>query len=233
NENNLTPSQRGFVRRYYVERVSPSVFIIILDDKKRFPELRDKSIYLAIKLIRNDDPDHPVFSMIEVPSDLIGRFVILPKYGKQYIMFLDDLIRYNLDYAFFIFPFDRIEAHTIKFTRDAEMDLDNDVAKSVLEKVVKGLEARKMGEPVRFVYDRDLSSDFLKYFIDQLDIDGFDSLIPGGRYHNKKDLRKFPNIGKKHLEYPAMPPLHHPDLDLERSILQVVKKKDVLIFLPY
>lgn len=233
NEQNLTHSQQAFVRKYYVEKVSPSVFILLLNDRKEFPELRDKSIYLAIKLIRNNDPENPVYSLIEVPSELIGRFVLLPKYGKNYIMFLDDLIRFNLKYAFFIYPFDSIEAHTIKITRDAELDLDNDVSKSVLEKVEKGLKARKIGDPVRFVYDKNLPGDYLNYFRSEMELDSYDSLIPGGRYHNKKDLMRFPNVGRKDLEYPPVNPVHHPDLDLERSILQVVKKQDVLIFLPY
>ncbi len=233
NEQNLTHAQQTFVRKYYVERVSPSVFILLLNDMEEFPELRDKSIYLAIKLIKNADPDNPVYSLIEVPSELIGRFVLLPKYGKNYIMFLDDLIRFNLKYAFFIYPFDRIEAYTIKITRDAELDLDNDVSKSVLEKIEKGLKARKIGDPVRFVYDRNIPLDYLNFFRKNMELDSYDSLIAGGRYHNKKDLMKFPNVGRKDLEYEPVNPSYHPDLDLERSILQVVKQKDVLIFLPY
>lgn len=233
NEQNLTHTQQRFVRKYYVEKVSPSVFILLLNNRQEFPELRDKSIYLAIKLIRNTDPDNPVYSLIEVPTELIGRFVLLPKYGKHYIMYLDDLIRFNLKYAFFIYPFDRIEAHTIKITRDAELDLDNDVSKSFLEKIEKGLKARKIGDPVRFVYDRELPVDYLRFFKDNMELDSYDSLIAGGRYHNKKDLMRFPNVGRKDLEYPSIDPVYHPDLDLERSILNVVKEKDVLIFLPY
>lgn len=233
NEKNLTSTQKAFVRKYYVEKVSPTVFILLLNERQDFPELKDKSIYLAIKLILNSDPEKPVYSLIEVPTDIIGRFVILPKYGKHYIMYLDDLIRFNLQYAFFIYSFDSIEAHTIKITRDAELDLENDVSKSFLEKVERGLVARKIGDPVRFVYDKNLPLDSLVYFKERMELDSFDSLIPGGRYHNKKDLMKFPNVGRKELEFPKFEPMYHPDLDLERSILGVVKEKDVLIFLPY
>ncbi len=232
-EKSLTQAQQQFVRKYYVEKVSPSVFILLLNERRDFPELRDKSIYLAVKLIKDADPTHPVYSLIEIPSELIGRFVLLPKYGKNYIMFLDDLIRFNLKYAFFIYSFDRIEAHTIKITRDAELDLDNDVSKSFLEKIETGLVARKIGDPVRFVYDRNLPKDYLRFFKDNMELDNYDSLIPGGRYHNKKDLMRFPNVGRKDLEFPEIDPVHHPDLDLERSILQAVRKKDVLLFLPY
>lgn len=232
-EKSLTTNQRDFVRKYYVYKVSPAIFILMLNDERPFPELKDKSIYLAIRLMQRTKPDEPIFALIEVPSELTGRFVILPKYGKHYIMYLDDLIRYNLDYVFFIFQFDKIDAQTIKITRDAEMDLDDDINKTFLEKIERGLKERQIADPVRFVFDKSLPDDVLNMLMNRMDLSQFDSLIPGGRYHNKKDLMKFPNVGDPELEHENMPPVPHPDLDMDRSILKVIEKKDVLIFLPY
>lgn len=232
-EKGLTQGQKEFVRAYFVEKVSPSVFTLMITDMAKLPELKDKSIYLAIKIVQKKDPDHPRYALIEVPADLIGRFIELPKYGKKYIMYVEDLIRYNLNYIFFIFEFDHIEAHVVKITRDAELDLDNDLSKSFLEKMAKSVRHRRSGDPVRLIYDRDISSDLLQYLVERMELDSFDSLIAGGRYHNKKDYIKFPNVGGPELENPALPPLHHPDLDLNRSLLEVIKKKDVLLFLPY
>lgn len=233
NEKSLTQNQRDFVRKYYIEKVSPAIFILLLNDDRPFPELKDKSIYLAIKLSKKDRPEDAQYALIEVPSDLTGRFVILPKYGKHYIMYLDDLIRYNLDYVFFIYQFDSIEAQTIKITRDAEMDLDYDIRKTFLEKIERGLKERKIADPVRFVFDKTIPEDVLDMLINRMELSQFDSLIAGGRYHNKKDLMKFPNVGGPELEHEQMSPVPHPDLDLDRSILNVVAKKDVLVFLPY
>ncbi len=232
-EKNLTASQQEFVRKYYVEKVSGGIFNLILSDKRPFPELKDKSIYLAIKVVNRVDRDNPVFSLIEVPTDLNGRFVILPKYGKHYIMYLDDLIRYNLDYVFFIFKIEHITAHTIKITRDAEMDIDYDISKSFLEKIQKGLKDRQIADPVRFIYDREIEPDVLERIQTGMHLSEFDSMIPGGRYHNKKDLMSFPNVGGKELEHEVFEPVPHPDIVMERSILNVVAKKDVLLFLPY
>lgn len=232
-EKNLTSNQRDFVRKYYVEKVSPAIFNLILSHKRPFPELKDKSIYLAIKFLQKDKNDEPLFALIEVPSELIGRFVILPKYGKHYIMYLDDLIRYNLDYVYFIFKFDHIDAHTIKITRDAEIDIDDDMSKSVLEKMQKGLKERQIADPVRFVFDKTIPEDVLNRLINGMNISQFDSLIAGGKYHNKKDLMKFPNVGGPELEHEKYDPVPHPDLEMDRSLLKVVAKKDVLIFLPY
>jgi polyphosphate kinase len=203
-ETHLTQGQKDFVRKFYIDKVSPSVFVVLPQDHKPFPELKDKSIYLAIRLIPKGEVTTPIYSLIELPSDLIGRFVVLPKYGRQYLMYLDDVIRYNLQYAYFIFPSERIEAHTVKITRDAELDLDNDISKTTLEKVQQGLAFREVGDPVRLVYDREIDPEFLDYLSQKLRIEAIDSLLPGGRYHNKKYLIKFPNVGGPELEHPRL-----------------------------
>ena len=232
-EHSLTAGQEDFVRKTFIDKISPAVFTLIIDDEEGVPELKDKSIYLAIRLIVEDEDEPLLKALIEVPSELLGRFWELPKYGKQYVMYLEDVIRYNLEYIFFIYNFDRIEAHTVKITRDAELDLDDDVSKGFLEKMSKSLKNRRVGDPVRFVYDKEINNEMLQFLINRMDLDSYDSLIPGGRYHNKKDYISFPNLGGKNLEFDALPPLNHPDLDLDRSILNVIREKDVLLFLPY
>lgn len=232
-ENQLTAGQQEYVRKYFVEKVGPTVFTLMLGQTKELPELKDKSIYLAIRMFEKQDPENARFALIEVPSDQVGRFVSLPRYGKHYIMYLEDVIRYNLEYIMFIFNLDRIEAHTVKITRDAELDLDDDVSKSFLEKMTKSVKNRRSGDPVRFVYDQEIHKDTLEYLIGEMDLDDYDSLIAGGRYHNKKDLIKFPKLGNDQLEFERLPQMAHPDLDMDRSILEVLNTKDVLLFLPY
>jgi len=232
-ETELTKGQQEFVRKYYIEKISPSVFTMILRENYPFPELNDGSIYLAIELL-SAGGKKSVQSLIEVPTDLHGRFVVMPKYGKNYIMYLDDVLRYNLRYAYFIFPADRIEAHAFKIGRDAELDMDHhDVSKTMVDRVRRGLEDRLAGDPVRMAYDDGISPEFLAQLVRKIGLEDTDALNPGGRYHNKRDLMRFPNVGGPHLEHPALPPLMHPDLDLERSLLQVIRQKDVLIYTPF
>ncbi len=232
-ERDLTAGQRDYVRKFFIDKVSPTVFTLMVDETKELPELREKSIYLAIRMFLKQDPEHPKMALIEVPSEQVGRFVSLPRYGKQYIMYLEDLIRYNLEYILFIYNIDHIEAHTVKITRDAELDLDDDVSKSFLEKMSKSVKNRRTGDPVRFVYDKEINEQVLQFLVDAMELDSFDSLIAGGRYHNKKDLIKFPNLGGEDLEFEKLPQLAHPDLDMDRSILGVLDKQDILLFLPY
>src|SRR6185295_11597863 len=143
----------------------------------------------------------------------ISRFVTLPQHGKKhYIMLVDDVIRYNTDHIFEVFGYRTVETYNIKLTRDAELEMDNDVSKSLIEKISKSIKARKQGQPVRFVYDAAMPDDMLKYIMKKLGMAKKDNAIPGGRYHNFKDFINFPNLGDKDLFYNNPAPLAHPDL---------------------
>ena len=229
-ERDLTVKQSEYIRKHFRERISPALTKLMLSQAPEFPYLRDKSIFLAVRLVQGKDEQ---YSIIEVPTGVAGRFITLPKYGKQFIMYLDDVLRHNLDSIFYIFKYDSIEAHTVKITRDAEISLDDDVSKSFLEKVQVGLAHRREGDPVRFVFDRTIGDQTLQVLVKGLGITELDSLIPGGRYHNKKDLMRFPNVGGPQLEHEKLPQIPHPALDLNRSIIEVVRKQDVMLFTPY
>ncbi|MEY4651045.1 MAG: hypothetical protein RJA06_1118, partial [Bacteroidota bacterium] len=183
-EQDLTQGQKDHIRKFYIDKVSPTIFAMILQDHLPFPELNDASIYLAIRLWPKLGGE-PVLSMVEVPAEIHGRFISLPKYGSNYLMFLDDVLRHNLQYLFFLFPSQRIEAYTFKISRDAELDLDHhDVSSTVLDRVRRGLEDRQVGDPVRMVYDRDMPADFLAYLMGRIGMQNSDAVIAGGRYHN-------------------------------------------------
>ena len=229
-EQQLTAKQKRYIRQFFREKISPALTKLMLSQAPEFPYLRDKSIFLAVRILQGKEEQ---FSIIEVPTGAAGRFVTLPRYGKQFVMYLDDVLRLNLDSIFYIFNYDKIEAHTVKITRDAEISLDDDVSKSFLEKVQLGLAHRREGDPVRFVYDREIGDQTLQLLVKGLGITELDSLIAGGRYHNKKDLMRFPNVGEPSMEHEKLPQVQHPALDPNRSIIKVMKRQDVMLFTPY
>lgn len=234
NEKQLTPDQGAFVKDYFHNKVWPALIPLMILGQKKFPVLRDKSIYLAIKMYNGDDEEDFNYSLIEVPSRTLPRFLVIPSISdKKYVIILDDVIRYNLREIFAILNYTRFEAYTIKITRDAEIDLDEDVSKSFLEKMKKGLKQRKKAEPVRFVYDESMPADLLAFLKAKMDLDDGDNLIPGGRYHNSKDFMSFPNLGRAELEYKKHQPLQHKGLKAYESILDIVAHKDVLLHYPY
>ncbi len=233
-EDNLNEEQSSYVRKYFQDEVLSVITPVMLHNVKKFPHLRDYSIYLAIKLTSSEESIDPEYAIIEIPSDEVGRFVVLPSSGdKHFIILLDNVIRHCLDDIFGIFQYDQFAAYTIKLTRDAELDIDNDLTKSFLEIIDTSVSDRQSGQPVRFVYDSSIPLDLLEYLKEKLQIDEEDNLIPGGRYHNFKDYMKFPNLGKADMVYPPTPPLSHPMIQPHNSILEVIKQRDILLHFPY
>jgi len=244
NENQLCQEHQEFVHDLFIEKVSPELVTIILNDLAEFPLLKDTAGYLAIKLVMKTNekprvlglvkPKNEIrYAIIEIPKN-INRIVVLPSIGeKQYIMLLDDVIRYNLSSIFNIFDYESISAHMIKITRDAQLDIDSDMSKSMLQKIATSVKDRRIGEPVRFVYDKTIDKDTLSFFLNRMKIESTDSIIPGGRYHNRRDYMSFPNLGRFDLLYKQKKPLDVVGLSFEGSILQKIAQKDYLICAPY
>lgn len=233
-ERQLLPEHGAFVQRYFDESVRPTLVPVILDSIEGFPELKNGVIYLAVRLESKQNGAKPRHALIEVSTDTLPRFLVLPSAGeKRYLIMLDDVIRFGLKDIFSIFEIDGASAYTIKLTRDAEIQIDDDVTMSLMDKISKSLKKRKEGPPVRFVYDRDLPSDLLEFIMKRANLRKLDNVIAGGRYHNARDFASFPNVGGPQLEYEPQPPLRHPALADTRSVLSVIRKQDVLLHLPY
>lgn len=233
-EKSLTPEQGEFVLNYFRNQVRTRLFPLMLENVQDAGWLKDKSIYLAIELRKKKVPDSRTFALIKVPTSVLPRFVVLPESDeKTYIILLDDVIRYGLPGIFSIFGYDQFNAYTIKFTRDAEMDFENDVSKSFLEVMTESLKQRKMGSPVRFIYDKSMPDDLLKLLMHKLDITEYDTVSKRGRYHNFKDFMSFPDVNRPDLLYPPSPPLHHPALSLQTSIFDVLSERDIMLHYPY
>lgn len=235
NENQVTKEQEVFIHDYFIQKVSPAVVTIMLNDLEEFPLLKDTSGYLAIKLVMKSvfSSEEIKYAIIEIPNT-INRFVVLPSNSdKQYVILLDDVIRLNLNSIFNIFDYETISAHMIKITRDAQLEFDSDLSKSLMEKISNSVKERRVGEPVRFVYDQAIGIDTLEFFLKGMNILSSDSIIPGGRYHNRRDYMSFPNLGRYDLLYRENLPLPVSGLSLEGSILERIKKKDYLLYAPY
>jgi len=230
----LQTSQVEYLRNYFKKHISTHLAPIMLKGLERFPELVDQSIYLAVKLSFKKNKDVKEYSLIEIPTRLISRFILLPKKDdKHYIILLDDVIRLCLDDVFSIFPYDHFEAYTIKITRDAEIDVDNDISESLLEKISKGVKNRKKGQPVRFVYDSKIPADMFEFITKAMDLDEDDFGIPGGRYHNFRDFIKFPDFSNAKLVNEPLPPIPVTELEESKSILSVISKHDVMLHYPF
>lgn len=231
NENQLSDEQGEYVLEYFQNKVRSKLMPIIISKNRGLPDLKDDAIYLAVELKCKDEKI--VHALLKIPSN-INRFVRLPSEGKkQFIMLLDDVIRFELKNIFYMFNAEETKAFTFKLTRDAELNIDDDVAQSYVSKIAQSLEKRKDAAPVRFVCDKELPEDFLKLLAKKLNLSKGDVVLKGGRYHNFKDFMGFPKVGSKSLTYPSFPALPHKSIKKGESILAKLQQKDVLLHFPY
>jgi len=234
NETQLSREQGRYIKKYFQDNVRAQLFPIMLNNVNRKTSLIDKMLYLIVDIQSTHPGIRADCALIKVPTDSLSRFVILPEKGqKYYIILLDDVIRYCLSDIFSVFGYDRFSAYTIKFTRDAELDIDNDISKSFLEILSESVKQRQKGTTVRFVYEETIPQDLLDKVTERLGITEKDNMRKGGRYHNFKDFMEFPHIGPPHLYYAPTPPLPQKDLPYNTSILKRIREKDIMLNFPY
>jgi polyphosphate kinase len=232
-ETQLTPAQARWVLQYFRENVQTSLTPVLFKVGEPLPPLQERSIHLAVRMSDSKGRRKQRYAMIELPPDL-QRFVEIPGgEGACNLILVDDIVRLMLPEIFALFKQDVYEAWTIKLTRDAELDLEDDISLSYSAKMAEGLKRRKEGLPVRFVYDSSLPADFLKLLKRKLGVTDEDTLLPGGRYHNRSDLIRFPRVGSRSLRYPSIEPVYHRGLPLNGSLLSAIRKRDRLLHFPY
>ncbi|UTZ20859.1 polyphosphate kinase 1 [Vibrio campbellii] len=235
NENQLDDTQKRWITKYFRKEVMPHITpLLIKDDIDVLQFLKDEYAYITVDL-RKDE--HSQYALLEIPTDHLPRFVMVPEQkGKRRktIILLDNIIRYCLDELFKgFFDYDELNGYAMKMTRDAEYDLRLEIEYSLLEQMSEGVNQRLTAMPVRFVYEREMPQEMLDFLCRKLQISNYDSLIPGGRYHNFKDFIGFPNVGREYLENKPMPPMKCADFEGYANSFDAIKAKDILLYYPY
>jgi polyphosphate kinase len=231
-EKQLNAEQRDFVQRYYEEEVSANVIPLMIESIQELPYLRDKSIYLGVVMWKQESALKRMYSIIEIPSRVMGRFVLLPSPDQEYhIILLEDVIRFNLPEIFSYFGYDQYQSGVFKVTRDAEIDIDNDISTNLIQKIEKGLKNRRKGKPVRFIYDKEMDPGLLEYLIRKFNLSKRDNIIPGGRIHNFRHFMDFPKEVFNG-ESKRRKPFDHPLL-IENRVTDVVMQRDLMLHFPY
>ena len=236
-EKQLDASQAAYVDSYFKNKLFPVLSPFLLEDQLSLPPLDDGQIYFAIKLVLDDDTSR--YGIVQIPTDRMNRFVEIPQRqgknqkGSHVFIVQDNIIRHCLSDVFMgIFPVKKAEAFTFKITRDAELELDDGISQSLLDKVTKSLQKRKKADAVRFVYDETMPDDLLDALKRKLGVGHYDSLMPSGRYHNSKDFMDFPSVGPQYLQYRPLPRVEA-KYKRDCSIFCAIRDKDIAIYYPY
>ncbi|UVO07203.1 polyphosphate kinase 1 [Pectobacterium polonicum] len=235
NERQVSPNQQEWLRDYFRQYLRPHITPILIFDETNLVEfLKDNYTYLAVEIIRGDEIS---YALLEIPSDKIPRFVNLPAEAprrRKTMILIDNILRYCLDDIFKgFFDYDALNAYSMKMTRDAEYDLVTEMESSLLELMSSSLKQRLTAEPVRFVYQRDMPDAMVAMLLEKLGISSYDSVIPGGRYHNFKDFISFPNVGRANLVNKPLPRLRHTGFNHFRNGFDAIRERDILLYYPY
>ncbi|KPH12908.1 polyphosphate kinase 1 [Chryseobacterium sp. ERMR1:04] len=235
NSKNLTAKQKEFVRTYFDEVVEANVIPILLHENTPMPYMRDKSLYLGVAMRKKDWQYSSNYAIIEIPSRFVGRFVLLPTENpeEKNVMLLEDVITFNLPHIFSYFGYDEFAANAFKVTKDAEMDLDNDIKTNFAEKIEKGIKNRRKGKPTRFVFDKDIDKALLELLIRKLNLTKKDSIIPGGKIHNFKHFMDFPDVFESYEKPVERTSFSHPAFEHGERVTDVILAKDILLTFPY
>ena len=238
NENTLNEEQKQFIKDFYYDKLNGATNPIWLDNISEIGKLQDNRIYLIVKKTEKEETfgkkPKTDYAIIKVPDSDFGRFLVLPpSNGYQNAIYLDDVVRFCLPLIFIGFKPSTFEAYSFKFTKDAEMEMENDSDYGVLQLIAKGVNSRKKGEPVRLIYDKLMPKDMQKKIMARLNVDHLDAALPSGRYQNHKDLMKFPDFGHKELKYPKWEHVMKDEFLKEESILKQIREKDRFIHVPY
>ncbi|HSB91756.1 MAG TPA: polyphosphate kinase 1 [Flavitalea sp.] len=231
-EKKLNKEQQRFVQTYFEEEVRSNIIPLMIESIPQLPYLREKSIYLGVVLSRKDGTLKRKYAIIEVPAKAVGRFQKLPSPpGEQHIILLEDVIRFNLKSIFSYFGYNRYDAWIFKVTKDAEMDIDNDISTTVIQKIEKGIKNRRKGKPVRFSYDMEMDAGLLDFMMRKLNLSRKDGIVPGGRIHNFRHFMDFPDVfaRKSHRKKP----FPHPLLANSLRVTDVILNHDIMLHFPY
>lgn len=231
NETNIPEYLEDELSNYYHSEIKQDIVPIMLERKRKFPRLRDKEIYLAVKMI-SGKKNKIRYALIQIPSQH-KRFITMNRGDKTYVIILDDLVRLYMHQIFSIFEVSEIEAYTFKFTRDAELNIDDDFSISMYDKMEESIKQRKKGEPLRFVYDEKMDQGLLNFLKKAIGVSSEDHIAPSGRYHNFKDLMKFPDFGRADFIYPKQPPIEDKEFTNQNSVIKTILEKDVFLHYPY
>jgi polyphosphate kinase len=234
NETRLNAQQKTFVDDYYHNQLADTITPLMISRMLHMPALSDSQIYLAVKLSHSNNPKKKEIALIEIPTNDFSRFLELPRSGeKRYFILLDDVIRLCLPSVFKSLSYDTFEAYTFKITRDAEMDNESELGDGLMDKVAKGVKSRRLGSPVRFVYDEGMPGEIKKVLLGRLNFKKSDNLVAGGRYHNFRDFINFPFIDLPGIAYPSLKPLTNSQLSAAPSMMGVIEQEDQFLHYPY
>ena len=215
---------------YFYNQVAGLLHPVILNETTNSLLIENNKLQLMVLLLNNLGEEE--VAIINIPDDSIPRFHFIDdtKSGKRYIIFLDDIIKENLQK---IFNYHTIQGtFALKITRDAALELADEYEGDLADKIAKQLKKRSSGLATRFLYQPGMPLRTLYAVINKLNLTNANA-IAGGHYHNLKKLASVPLPYKKDFSYEDWQPVHKKDFVSTTTIFDIITEKDRIIHTPY
>jgi polyphosphate kinase len=235
----LNEKQKARALKYFTASVFPVLTPLAFDPGRPFPHISNLSVNLAA-LIRDREGEER-FARIKVPGKLPQLIAVDPvprtkgrkKFARQTFVWLDDLIRSNLER---LFPGMQLEeAYPFHVTRDADIEIQELEAGDLLETTEEGLRQRRFGDVVRLIVDHDMPMSMLRILISNLETTRADVY----RVRSPLSLSRLKYIADMdipELKYPPFVPSVPAVLEYdpeEEDIFSVIRRRDVLLHHPF
>ncbi|MBL0316307.1 MAG: polyphosphate kinase 1 [Flavobacteriales bacterium] len=234
NEKTAKKEHLKFLRDHFTRTLKPWIVPVIVHGKTPLPQFSDNKLMFVAELDPTKTIHQHAFAIIELPEKT-NRFILLPSSHatQQEYIFCDDILRLFAHELFPSYHLKKVNVFAIKTVRDAELDIDDDVSKSIVEKMSRSLNQRKRGQYVRIMYDRSMPLALLEQILKKLKSKDTEYITAGGRYQQLRDLMQFPDFNKPELRFTPLKTVVHPSLKDGQDIFSQIKKKDILLHYPY
>lgn len=212
------------ITRYFFSQVMAFLQPVYLNDQTDFFPANNQ-LYFLITL---EQEGVSKVVALNIPSNELPRFYKLSQEEQTSIVFLDDIVRYHLDY---LFPEDKITGcYSFKVTRDAEIDLKDEYSGSLSDQLEKQLLKRDLGLATRFLHQPGIPDNVLELLKNLFNLRKR-SLVEGGQYHNLKDLMSFP-VNNPKLSNTSWSKICNTDI-VEGTLTEAINQRDIIVHTPY
>lgn len=224
----LSELGKDWLEEYYREVVFPVLTPMAVDASRPFPFLANKTLNLAVELIKADG-EHSM-GLIQVPS-VLDRIVEVEPEGKRTFVFLEDIIASHCHDLFKGCHI--LDMVSFRVTRDSDLDLEEDDSVDLMKEVEESLRKRKRGAAVRLEIFKTNNNRIKKFLEENLDVTEMEVYEINGPL-DPTCFFKF--IGMKGmwpwLYEPFVPqrPLELPD---DSDLFAAIRENDILLHHPY
>lgn len=215
---------------YFFNHITGILQPIFLNTKNTALLIENNKLQILVVLESAVNEEH--LAIVNIPTDFLPRFYFVDDInsGTRFIVFIDDIIKANLGRVFTGY---NIKAcYSFKITRDSALDLQDEYEGDIANKIEQQIKKRDNGLATRFLHQPGLSMRILYSVFDKLNLTNANA-VPGGNYHNLKNLLNLPLPDNQQFLYEPWEATSNKYLPAGEDIFTSMALNDIIIHTPY